>query len=78
MVVKEGGVELVVDLLGRDLAAERLYPADWAVQAQRSAVTLLAVMATHKSLRPDVIEVRFTAPVSRGYLVLTLPGLTCL
>ena len=51
-----GGIELAVDIINRDLAKEGLYPNEWAIQTKRAAVTLLAVISTHRSLRPLVIE----------------------
>lgn len=51
-----GGIALAVDIINRDLAKEGLYPNEWAIQTKRAAVTLLAVISTHRSLRPLVIE----------------------
>ena len=49
--------QLASNLLSRDLSAEGLYPVDWALQTQRAAITLIAVLALHPDLKGDVVEV---------------------
>ena len=56
VIASSGVIEAAVDLISRDLAADGLYSKEWAIQTQRSAVTLIAVISTHRSLRPIVVE----------------------
>ena len=57
-ILHTSSVQLASNLLSRDLSAEGLYPFDWALQTQRAAITLIAVLALHPHLKGDVVKVQ--------------------
>ncbi|GAX84610.1 hypothetical protein CEUSTIGMA_g12031.t1 [Chlamydomonas eustigma] len=55
-IVTEGALQAAVNLIGRNLTKDGLYPPDWAAQVHRESVLLVAMLALRTEVKDEIVQ----------------------